>query len=79
MSRKYATFLVFECLIVMPHYCIAFGCRNQQDQCFYGFHRFPRDESRQSRWEAAVRREGWLATDYSRICGAYFVTGKLEI
>ena len=60
-------------------YCVAFGCRNKHGKCDNGFHRFPKDKSRRERPVAAVRREGWEATDYTRICGAHFVTGRFEV
>ena len=61
----------------MPHYCVAFGCKNKQGHCEYSFHRFPKDKRRRKRWEAAIRRnDGWKATDYSRICGAHFVKSE---
>ena len=59
----------------MPHYCVAVGCSNTQGKCKYSFHRFPTNELRRKQWEAAVRRDGWCSTQYSRICGAHFVKG----
>ena len=60
----------------MPHYCVAYGCNNKQGSCHYKFHHFPKDLKRRKAWEAAIRQEGWRATEYSRICGAHFVKGK---
>lgn len=57
----------------MPHYCVAYGCYNKQGSCEYSFHRFPADKLRRKQWEAAVKREGWRSTEYSRLCGAHFV------
>ena len=60
---------------IMPLYCAAFGCKNKQIKNGPSFHRFPKDEGRRKKWEAAVRREGWHPTEYTRICGDHFVTG----
>ena len=68
--------LVYQCR--MPSKCAASECNNIQGECPYSFHRFPaeRDLDRRERWEAAVKRDGgWRSTEYSRLCGAHFVTG----
>ena len=69
----------------MVIYCVAYGCTNHQGSCEFGFHRFPADLSRREAWEAAIRRERrranrrkpWRATEYSRLCGAHFVEGRV--
>ena len=58
----------------MPSRCVAYECGNEQGLCEQSFHRFPED--RREAWEAAIRREGWKSTEYSRLCGAHFVKGK---
>ena len=63
----------------MPHYCVAYGCKNIQGNCEYGFHRFPTDVKRRESWEAAIRQDGWRATNYSRLCGAHFVKGEFHL
>ena len=54
-------------------YCIAYGYYNKQGSCEYSFHRFPADTFHRKQWEAAVKREGWNSTEYSRICRANFI------
>ncbi|XP_076453731.1 THAP domain-containing protein 1-like [Babylonia areolata] len=52
-------------------FCAAWGCFNRQKKG-KSFHRFPKDEERRRQWVAALKREGFQATDYSRICGDHF-------
>ncbi|GFO05001.1 THAP domain containing 6 [Plakobranchus ocellatus] len=33
---------------------------------------FPRDPTRRKQWAAALKREGFVATEYSRICSDHF-------
>ncbi|GFN88512.1 THAP domain containing 6 [Plakobranchus ocellatus] len=36
------------------------------------YHMFPRDPTRRKQWAAALKREGFVATEYSRICSDHF-------
>ncbi|GFO31129.1 THAP domain containing 6 [Plakobranchus ocellatus] len=53
-------------------FCAAWGCSNRlRDGRKY--HRFPRDPTRRKQWAAALKREGFVATEYSRmICSDHF-------
>ena len=55
----------------MPFNCVGYNCDYEQGSCEYSFHRFP--ENRREAWEAAIRREGWKSTEYSRLCSAVSV------
>ena len=48
------------------------------EECYFqvSFFRFPVDTQQRDRWIAALRREDWLPTQYSRVCSAHFVSGK---
>lgn len=39
---------------------------------FYNVFRFPKDAERRRLWVAAMRREGFQPTEYSRICCDHF-------
>ena len=39
----------------LPHYCVAYGCKNTQGNCKYGFHHFPSEKKRREAWAAAIR------------------------
>jgi hypothetical protein len=39
------------------------------------FFRFPREENRRKNWIAALRRDKWTPTKWSRICSAHFISG----
>ncbi|XP_065291762.1 uncharacterized protein [Dermacentor albipictus] len=71
--------------VTMPASCVAYGCSN----CFSGkgsisLFRFPSEKTypaRRAAWVRAVRRvnldgSAWQPSEYSRICGAHFVTGR---
>ena len=60
----------------MPAYCAAYGCCSKNyPGCGVKFYRFPRDPERRQKWASALRREGFVVTDHSRICSKHFVTG----
>ncbi|XP_029967100.1 THAP domain-containing protein 6-like [Salarias fasciatus] len=60
----------------MPHHCSAWGCTNRQNKdCKLRgitFHRFPTNKFVRKQWEAALRREAFIATSYSRLCSEHF-------
>jgi hypothetical protein len=60
----------------MPISCIACGCANRQGKPGLKFFRFPKEKERRSQWIAAVKRENWCPSEYSRLCSAHFITGK---
>ncbi|GFN81902.1 THAP domain containing 6 [Plakobranchus ocellatus] len=54
-------------------FCAAWGCSNRQTKGDgKKYHRFPRDPTRRKQWAAALKREGFVATEYSRICSDHF-------
>ncbi|KAL2091657.1 hypothetical protein ACEWY4_013920 [Coilia grayii] len=60
----------------MPDFCAAFGCSNRR--CLESrvrgitFHQFPKCRERRRRWEIALRRKGFVASDRALICSAHF-------
>ena len=63
----------------MPHKCVATECNSVQGKsCPFSRYQFPaEDPERREQWEVAVKRDGgWQSTEYSRLCGAHFVTGS---
>ncbi|KAK0134545.1 DNA transposase THAP9 [Merluccius polli] len=60
----------------MPAFCGARGCNNRRssDTRTRGitFHKFPSDAGLRRQWEAATRREGFVATESSKLCSAHF-------
>ena len=59
----------------MPSSCCAVGCKNRcSKKKGIKLYTFPKDPVRREQWECAVRREGWKANKYSRICSAHFVS-----
>ena len=43
-----------------------------------GFYMFPAvPEARRKEWIRAVKRQDWVPSKYSRICGDHFLSGKL--
>ena len=57
-------------------YCVALACQNKAILWILQFYQ---GRIQAKKWVAAVQREGWQATEYSRICGAHLVTGMVEI
>ncbi|GFN82018.1 THAP domain containing 6 [Plakobranchus ocellatus] len=54
-------------------FCAAWGFSNRQTKGDgRKYHRFPRDPTRRKQWAAALKREGFVATEYSRICSDHF-------
>ncbi|KAK0137651.1 DNA transposase THAP9 [Merluccius polli] len=60
----------------MPAFCAAYGCNNRRsiDTRSRGitFHKFPSDTGLRRQWEVAVRREGFVVTESSRLCSEHF-------
>jgi hypothetical protein len=61
----------------MPAYCAAYGCsKHLTPGSQIKLYRFPRAPERRKAWTDALKRKGYVATNYSRICNDHFVTGK---
>uniref|UniRef100_A0A3Q2P8A9 THAP-type domain-containing protein n=1 Tax=Fundulus heteroclitus TaxID=8078 RepID=A0A3Q2P8A9_FUNHE len=60
----------------MPDFCSAYGCGNkralQTRSRGITFHKFPKDTTLRKKWELAVRRDGFVATDRSMLCSEHF-------
>ncbi|XP_036066949.1 THAP domain-containing protein 6-like [Oryzias melastigma] len=59
----------------MPEHCAAYACSNRQTiearDRGITFHKFPKKDVRK-KWEVALRREGFTATDSSVLCSEHF-------
>uniref|UniRef100_A0A672HL68 THAP-type domain-containing protein n=1 Tax=Salarias fasciatus TaxID=181472 RepID=A0A672HL68_SALFA len=60
----------------MPEYCSAYGCGNRRniENSTRGitFHKFPRDKKLKRKWELAVRRKDFTASEFSKLCSEHF-------
>ncbi|KAK9977088.1 hypothetical protein ABG768_018909 [Culter alburnus] len=60
----------------MPVFCAAYGCNNRRsiDTRSHGitFHKFPSDKGLRRQWEVAIRREGFVVTESSKLCSEHF-------
>ncbi|XP_077422164.1 THAP domain-containing protein 6-like isoform X2 [Vanacampus margaritifer] len=60
----------------MPEYCVAHGCKNERNAKVKArnitFHKFPKEKHKRRRWEVALCRENFIASDYSVLCSAHF-------
>ncbi|XP_029690930.1 THAP domain-containing protein 6-like [Takifugu rubripes] len=60
----------------MPEHCAAYSCTNRRTTGSRArgitFHRFPKDKDKRKKWELALRREGFTATESSVICSQHF-------
>ncbi|XP_029923395.1 uncharacterized protein LOC115370508 [Myripristis murdjan] len=60
----------------MPDFCAAYGCSNRRcaETRARGitFHLFPKTGERRRKWELALRREGFAATDRTLLCSEHF-------
>ncbi|XP_076612836.1 THAP domain-containing protein 6-like [Chaetodon auriga] len=60
----------------MPHPCAAWNCTNrftlQTRSQGITFHRFPKNKELRKKWETAVRREGFSASQSSVLCSEHF-------
>ncbi|KAM4544135.1 THAP domain-containing protein 6-like [Fundulus diaphanus] len=60
----------------MPDFCSAYGCANkrtlQTRSRGITFHKFPKDSTLRKKWELAVQRDGFVATNRSMLCSEHF-------
>ncbi|KAK0141213.1 DNA transposase THAP9 [Merluccius polli] len=60
----------------MPGWCSEYSCSNERtvENRNHGitFHKFPKDKDVRKKWEVALRREGFTASDYSVVCSEHF-------
>ncbi|CAH1106676.1 unnamed protein product [Psylliodes chrysocephalus] len=57
----------------MVIYCVAIGCKNEQDKRKISFHGFPfKRPEVLNLWIKAVRRENWTPYKTSKLCGEHF-------
>lgn len=60
----------------MPVFCAAYGCNNRRsiETRSHGitFHKFPSDTGLRRQWEVAIRREGFVVTESSKLCSEHF-------
>ncbi|XP_062326108.1 THAP domain-containing protein 6-like isoform X1 [Osmerus eperlanus] len=60
----------------MPDFCAAYGCSNRR--CLetktrgITFHLFPKTGERRRKWEVALRRDGFSASDRTLLCSEHF-------
>ncbi|CAG9813010.1 unnamed protein product [Phaedon cochleariae] len=58
----------------MVIYCVAFGCKNEQDIRKLSFHGFPfKRPGILELWIEAVHRENWTPSKTSKLCGEHFL------
>ncbi|XP_012705035.2 THAP domain-containing protein 6 [Fundulus heteroclitus] len=66
----------------MPVFCAAYGCNNRRsvDSRSRGitFHKFPSNTDLKRRWEAALGRKGFVATQASKLCSEHFKKEDLD-
>lgn len=59
--------------VVMPHWCIAYGCTNSSDKSKTSWHRLPlEDKDLLAKWLARIRRTNTPVNEHARICGDHF-------
>ncbi|XP_059912266.1 THAP domain-containing protein 6-like [Gadus macrocephalus] len=60
----------------MPGWCSAYSCSNERTvnnrNRGITFHKFPKDKDVRKKWEVALRRERFTASDYSVVCSQHF-------
>lgn len=66
----------------MPEHCGAFSCSNRRTIANrvkgITFHKFPKDKDVRKKWEVALRREGFHASDSSVLCSQHFKQGDFD-
>ncbi|XP_036938347.1 THAP domain-containing protein 6-like [Acanthopagrus latus] len=66
----------------MPVFCAAYGCNNRRSVLTKSrgitFHKFPSDKGLRRQWEAALRREGFVASESSKLCSEHFKPGDFD-
>ena len=76
IGRK--NFEIFQSAIFyvkMPITCCVYQCHNRQGKPNTRFFSFPKDEERKGKWIAAIRRDNWQPSKYSKVCSAHFKHG----
>ncbi|XP_022062462.2 THAP domain-containing protein 6-like [Acanthochromis polyacanthus] len=67
----------------MPEHCAAYSCSNRRtvETRARGitFHKFPKDKAMRKKWEVALRREGFTASDSSVLCCGHFKQGDFDM
>ncbi|KAF3847074.1 hypothetical protein F7725_020102, partial [Dissostichus mawsoni] len=67
----------------MPEHCAAYCCANRRTIANRGrgitFHKFPKDKDMRKKWEVALRREGFTASESSVICSEHFKQDRTGI
>uniref|UniRef100_A0A1X7SG23 THAP-type domain-containing protein n=1 Tax=Amphimedon queenslandica TaxID=400682 RepID=A0A1X7SG23_AMPQE len=56
----------------MPITCCVYQCHNRQGKHNTRFFSFPKDQERKSKWIAAIRRDKWQPSKYSKVCSDHF-------
>ncbi|XP_051264117.1 THAP domain-containing protein 1-like [Dicentrarchus labrax] len=56
----------------IPVFCAAYGCNNRRSIDTRSRGMFPSDTGLRSQWEVAIRREGFVATESSKLCSEHF-------
>ena len=62
----------------MSHACCVPGCKSRRKDCKtpdVHFYRWPAEIERRALWLAALKRQGWEPTEYSRMCSLHFKSG----
>ncbi|XP_062290182.1 THAP domain-containing protein 6-like [Scomber scombrus] len=66
----------------MPEHCAAYSCQNrrtvQNRARGITFHKFPKDRDVRKKWDVALRREGFTASDSSVLCSEHFKQDDLD-
>ncbi|KAM8746582.1 THAP domain-containing protein 6-like [Acanthopagrus schlegelii] len=66
----------------MPQHCAAYSCSNRRTLLNRSrgitFHKFPKDKDVRKKWEVALRREGFTASDKSVLCSEHFKQGDFD-
>ncbi|KAM3857293.1 THAP domain-containing protein 6-like [Diretmus argenteus] len=66
----------------MPHSCAAWSCTHrctiQTRSRGITFHSFPKDNELRKQWEVALRREGFTASQSSRLCSEHFTQADFD-
>ncbi|KAM3850430.1 THAP domain-containing protein 6-like [Diretmus argenteus] len=66
----------------MPHSCAAWSCTHrctiQTRSQGITFHSFPKDNELRKQWEVALRREGFTASQSSRLCSEHFTQADFD-
>ncbi|XP_034031425.1 THAP domain-containing protein 6 [Thalassophryne amazonica] len=66
----------------MPEHCAAYSCSNRRTATDRArgitFHKFPKDKYVRKKWEVALRREGFTASNSSVLCCEHFKQGDFD-